>query len=94
MLLLNLLNQLKITKDLLEDISGQWTGIGAGSQGSDQRSQAEGFVPVKASVLVKNKGIADEGEVSCCRLEECVQTDYLLKNGSSGCVRAMVSSRA
>lgn len=67
------------TKALLAKISGQLSGIGAGSQGSGQRSQAEGFVPVEASVLVKNKGIADKGEreVSCCGLEECIQTDYL-----------------
>ena len=67
------------TKALLADISGQWTGVGAGSQESDRRSQAESFVPVKDSVLVKNKGVADEGEkeVSYCWLEEFVQTDYL-----------------
>lgn len=67
------------TKALLANISGQLSGIGAGSQESDQRSQAEGFVPVEASVLVKNKGIADEGEreVSCCGLDKYVQTDYL-----------------
>lgn len=69
----------KDTKALLGNKSGQLSGIGAGSQESDQHSQAEGFVPVEASVLIKNKDIADENEreVSYCGLDKCVQTDYL-----------------
>lgn len=47
---------------LLEDISGHLSSIGIGSQGSDQCSRAEVFGPVKALVLVKNKGISDEGD--------------------------------
>lgn len=64
---------------LIEDISGQLSSIGIGSQGSDQCSRAEVFGPVKALVLVKNKGISDEGDrdISCYRLEEYAQTNYL-----------------
>ena len=64
---------------LIADISGQLSSIGIGSQGSDQCSRAEVFGPVKALVLVKNKGISDEGDrdISCYRLEEYAQTNYL-----------------
>lgn len=61
------------TRALLEDISGQLSSIGIGSQGSDQGSRAEVFGLVEALVLVKNKGMSDEGDrdISCYRSEEC-----------------------
>ena len=47
-------------------------------------SQAEVLGPVKASVLVKNNGVLDEGDrdigsflQTSYWLEECAQTDYL-----------------
>ena len=72
------------TRALLADIGGQLSSLGIRSQGNDQGSQAEVFGPVEASVLVKNKGVLDEGDRDISsflqtgyRLEECAQRDYL-----------------